>query len=122
MKLKPVLFASVLAATLSVPAFANDAAMTTPLPQFTAADTQMLFEQDVNPMQLAALSKNEMKETEGALLPAFYYGGAFLLVNAPRISQFGMNMLNTSAYQPVSHAMNWVNHQRVTYWPNSRWW
>ena len=68
MKLKSTLFAGLLAASLAVPAFANDASVVdTPLPQFTAADTQMLFEQDAAPMQLAALSPQEMKETEGAV-------------------------------------------------------
>lgn len=68
MTLKSTLFAGVLAASLAVPAFANDAPMATPLSQFTAQDTQMLFEQDTQPMQLAALSSQEMKETEGAWL------------------------------------------------------
>lgn len=65
MKLKSTLFTGVLAASLSVPAFANEGTVATPLPQFTAADTQMLFEQDAKPMQLAVLSQQEMKETEG---------------------------------------------------------
>ena len=75
MKLKSTLFAGVLAASLSVPAFANEGTVATPLPQFTAADTQKLFEQDAKPMQLAALSQQEMKETEGAFLN-FAIGGA----------------------------------------------
>jgi len=88
MKLKSTLFAGVLAASLAVPAFANDAPVAAPLPseamlqaqvevtpkpevvtalpQFTAQDTQMLFEQDDQPMQLAVLSQQEMVETEGA--------------------------------------------------------
>jgi len=61
MTLKSTLFAGVLAASLAAPAFANDAAVATPLPQFTAQDTQMLFEEDAKPMQLAALSPREMK-------------------------------------------------------------
>jgi hypothetical protein len=73
--LKSTLFAGVLAASLAVPAFANEETVTTSLPQFTAADTQMLFEQDAAPMQLAALSPQEMKETEGAWLN-FAVGGA----------------------------------------------
>lgn len=86
MKLKSTLFVGVLAASLAVPAFANDASVVAPLPQFTAADTQMLFEQSAEPMQLAALSQNEMKETEGAWLNwagggviggAMYYRGVY---------------------------------------------
>ena len=75
MKLKSTLFAGVLAASLSVPAFANEGTVATPLPQFTAADTQMLFEQDAKPMQLAVLSQQEMRETEGAWVQ-FGIGGA----------------------------------------------
>jgi hypothetical protein len=74
MKLKSTLFAGVLAASLAVPAFANDAPVSTPLPQFTAADTQMLFAQDTMPMQLAVLSQQEMMETEGAVLPLYAVG------------------------------------------------
>lgn len=74
MRLKSTLFAGVLTACLAVPAFANDAAEATPLPQFTAQDTQMLFEQDAMPMQLAALSQQEMMETEGAIAPLVAIG------------------------------------------------
>lgn len=66
MKLKSTLFAAVLSASLAMPAFANEEIEASQLPQFTAADTLMLFEQDAKPMQLAALSQQEMKETEGA--------------------------------------------------------
>ena len=75
MKLKSTLFAGVLAASLAVPAFANDTPVATPLPQFTTADTQMLFEQDARPMQLVALSQQEMKETEGAFIPFLIAAG-----------------------------------------------
>jgi len=77
MKLKSTLFAGVLAASLAVPAFANDTPVATPLPQFTTADTQMLFEQDARPMQLVALSQQEMKETEGAWF--WFYAAAPLM-------------------------------------------
>ena len=62
------LFAGVLAASLAVPALANEDVLVASVPEFTAADTQQLFEQDAQPMQLAALSAQEMKETEGAWL------------------------------------------------------
>lgn len=74
--LKQSLLASILSASLAIPAFANDAPVATPLLQFTAADTQMLFEQDAKPMQLAALSQQEMKETEGAFIWNGIIGGA----------------------------------------------
>ena len=71
MKLKSTVVAGVLSASMAVPVFANEA-VATPLLQFTAHDAQMLFEQDAKPMQLTALSSQEMKETEGA----FGFGGA----------------------------------------------
>lgn len=62
-RLKTTLLASALSLSVVMPAFANEAQpMAAPLPQFTAADTQSLFEQDAQPMQLAALSQKEMKE------------------------------------------------------------
>ncbi len=67
-------FAGVMAAVLAAPSLARDTSVVTPLPQFTAADTQLLFVQDTVPMQLAALSSQEMKETEGALIN-FAVGG-----------------------------------------------
>jgi hypothetical protein len=42
-----------------------------PVAAFAETDLQALFEQDAKPMQLAALSEQEMRETEGALLPLF---------------------------------------------------
>ena len=58
MELKSTLFSGVLAASLAVPAFANDAPVVAPLPQFTTADAQMLFEQDAMPMNwLRCLSR-----------------------------------------------------------------
>ena len=69
------LFAGVLAASLAVPVLANEGALVAPVPEFTAADTQQLFEQDARPMQLAALSADEMRETEGAFWN-FAIGGA----------------------------------------------
>ena len=80
----------------------------------------MLLEQDAMPMQLAALSDMEMRETEGAYW-LVYVGGVFILYNAPRITQFGMNMLNTSAYQRLGHVCHWIEMQRVKHWPDSRW-
>ena len=64
MKLKSTVIAGMLAASIAAPAFANEA-VTAPLPQLTMQDAQALFEQDAKPMQLVALSSQEMKETEG---------------------------------------------------------
>jgi hypothetical protein len=94
MKVAPILFSGMLATSLALPAFANDAAVATPLPQFTAADTQMLFEQDAKPMQFAALSQQEMKETEGSWIPfAFYYYG-------PAIAG-GVSWMATSGWRTI---------------------
>lgn len=54
-----------LAASAGVEGASAGSAQTT----FTEADTSRLFEQAGQPMQVAALSSTEMKETEGALLP-----------------------------------------------------
>ena len=86
------LFAGVLAASLAVPALANEGALDAPVPEFTTADTQQLFEQDARPMQLAALSQQEMKETEGA----FGVGGAVIGVGIYGAST-AYNSWNTNA-------------------------
>ena len=51
---------------MALPAFANEAPIIAPMPQFSVADTSLIFEADAKPMQLAALSQLEMKETKGA--------------------------------------------------------
>ncbi len=71
---KTTLLAGVLSINMAAPVFANQAPTTKPIQQFTAADTQSLFEQDAKPMQLAALSQTEMKETEGAVAPLVAVG------------------------------------------------
>ncbi len=45
---------------------------------FSQADIQGMFEQGSKPMQLAALSPQEMKETEGAWWFIYYWGPAIL--------------------------------------------
>jgi hypothetical protein len=72
---KTTLLAGVLSINMAAPVFANQAPITEQIQPFTAADTQSLFEQDAKPMQLAALSQTEMKETEGAWVQ-FGIGGA----------------------------------------------
>lgn len=76
MHLKSALAATLLSASLAAPAFANES-QPADLPQFSAVDMQIMFERDVKPMQLAVLSQQEMKETEGAWLwavPVIGYG------------------------------------------------
>lgn len=72
---KTTLLAGVLSINMAAPVFANQAPITEQIQPFTAADTQSLFEQDAKPMQLAALSQTEMKETEGAWLNFAVGGG-----------------------------------------------
>ena len=67
-KAKFTLFGSLLAAAIAMPALANGLPGVGTSP-FTTADAAMLFEQDGRPMQLAALSDKEMKETDGAVVP-----------------------------------------------------
>lgn len=70
-------FAAALSAALVVPAFANESpAAAISNQQFSAADAGLIFEADAKPMQLAALSSTEMKETQGAWVN-FAIGGAF---------------------------------------------
>lgn len=108
MKLKSTLFAGVLAASLALPAFAEEAPAWDALPQFTAVDTQMLFEQDAMPMQLAALSPQEMKETEGAWIPfAFYYYGPALAG--------GVSWLATSGWRTIPGVYH-NTRQRYSRW------
>ena len=118
--LKTTLLVSALSLGGVAPTFANES-QTAVLPQFSPTDVKLVFETDAKPMELAALSQQEMKETEGAWWPIVYYGGAMFLANAPRIYQYGTNMVSTSAYQPWGHAFTYVNSYRLTYWPNSRW-
>ena len=76
MKLKSTLLASILATNLATPAFAGSTSATQSLSQFAVADTQMMFAEDDKPMQLASLSTQEMKQTEGAFWIPFIIGGA----------------------------------------------
>jgi hypothetical protein len=122
MKLKSTLFAAVLTASLVAPAFANEEAVAAPLPQFTAADTKMLFEQDAMPMQLAALSPLEMKETEGAAAPmVMLIAAGFQAFNYARYAvgpvqawvRTGPSFSQTS--QTATNALRWgsnAHHQR----------
>ena len=72
--LKSTVIATALSASLVAPAIANESANAAAI-QFSATDMQQMFEQDAGPMQVAALSRTEMKETEGASL----YHGAIAL-------------------------------------------
>ena len=99
---KTTFLAGVLSINMAAPVFANQAPITEPIQQFTAADTQSLFEQDAKPMQLAPLSAQEMKETEGAL----WYYVALPLARAaiwagPRISSSFRVVNNTKSQHTI---------------------
>ncbi len=70
MQLKQMGIALIAAGMLLANAYANESAIeqisAQPQAAFTETDLSALFEQDAKPMQLAALSGQEMKETEGA--------------------------------------------------------
>jgi|SaaInl4_150m_RNA_FD_contig_91_40023_length_768_multi_2_in_0_out_0_1 hypothetical protein len=72
--LTTLLLVSLVSVSLAASAFASSNQFDA-TPQFTAADTQLLFEQDADTMQVAALSEQEMEETEGAWVN-FAVGGA----------------------------------------------
>lgn len=77
--LKSTVIATALSASLVAPAIANESSSAA-ASQFSATDMQQMFEQDARPMQVAALSRTEMKETDGASLVhgALFVGGGTL--------------------------------------------
>lgn len=76
MKLKNLFAVSALGVAMSFPAFANEGqGEMMPLAQDATADVGLIFETDAKPMQLAALSPQEMKETEGAFIWNGVIGG-----------------------------------------------
>ncbi|MBG7621157.1 hypothetical protein I5R65_16965 [Herbaspirillum sp. AP02] len=74
MKLVSTIMISILAVSMTAPVYAKEIALEQS-PQFTITDAEALFENDARSMQLAALSQQEMKETEGAWVN-FAIGGA----------------------------------------------
>lgn len=72
--MKKITLAVVLSTALATPAMANET------PETGLIDAQQVFHmEDTQPMQLAMLSEQEMRETEGAVLPAW---AAWSFVNA----------------------------------------
>jgi hypothetical protein len=73
--LTTLLVVGLMSVSLATSAFASNSQIDA-APQFSTADTQLLFEQDNMPMQVAALSEQEMYETEGAWgFPGAIVGG-----------------------------------------------
>nr|VFK41569.1 MAG: hypothetical protein BECKTC1821E_GA0114239_101215 [Candidatus Kentron sp. TC] len=69
--LKTAIIAGALSIAVAMPALASNESVPGRggITKFTADDTQALFRQDAEPMQLATLSQLEMAETEGAVFP-----------------------------------------------------
>jgi len=88
MQLKHTVVALAAAGLLSVQAHAGEMQVEAAIQPaqtvaaFTDADLQALFEASDKPMQLAALSQQEMRETEGALLPFLIGAGIGLATYA----------------------------------------
>lgn len=82
--LKHAILAISLSGMIATHAHAGDAPINTaiqpdaPAADFTKADLHVLFDHAGQPMQLAALSQQEMRETEGAWLPVVYRVGGGL--------------------------------------------
>ncbi len=89
MQLKHAVIALAAAGVLSTQAYAAEAQAEAvlqpaqPVAAFTEADMQALFDNAGQPMQLAALSQQEMRETEGAALwfaPIVFHAGRYAAV------------------------------------------
>ncbi len=89
-RLKTTVVAGLLGVAMAMPVFANEnPVMTIPMQPFSEADAGLIFETDATPMQLAALSQQEMKETEGAVwwfapVAAWTVGGGIVGVGVNR--------------------------------------
>ena len=73
-----------------------------PMAVFSATDINAMFEPSNRPMQLTALSQQEMKETEGAFWPLLYY--------APMATGALYTAYQTSAYMPLYHFFHPMLH------------
>ena len=97
--LKTTLLISMLALGGAHAAFAESmpVAASTAATGFTVADTQSLFESEAAPMQLAALSPTEMRETEGALIPVAV-AGAMALGGLVNVGMYSYQSRQTTGY------------------------
>ncbi len=110
-KLKQTGIALIVAGLLSANAYAGEAAVeqvtAQPVAAFTDVDLNALFGQEAGkPMQLAALSGQEMRETEGALglagaaLGGLWGGGSQIMNNIGQrrpINQWNWSLLQNSS-------------------------
>lgn len=111
MKLKHVALSLAAAGMLSTQAYATEAQVEVTIQPaqhitFTEADVRAMFETSEKRMQLAALSPQEMKETEGAWWFVYYY--------APVVTSLAWSAYQTVPYMPAYHIYNAAN-----YWWNS---
>ena len=109
-RLKTTILAGALSATMAIPAFANESpSLSAPLPQFSAADASLIFEADAKPMQLAALSQQEMKETEGAIFWMYYaYASAPAMYGAANwMNSTGWRTIPVTYYNIRNQWRNW---------------
>jgi hypothetical protein len=79
-----------------------------PLAAFSQTDINAMFEQTGQPMQLAALSQQEMKDTEGAWIWLYMY--------APQITAASM-----WAYHAAPRIGSTIDSIRYNYWPRYGW-
>jgi len=67
---------------------------------FSKADAALLFEQDTQSLQLATLSDQEMRETEGAIAPLVYIGamaGGRFIIQRVVTQKVAQNMVKRGA-------------------------
>ncbi|MGE8656617.1 MAG: hypothetical protein ACN6O8_07705 [Achromobacter sp.] len=73
-----------------------------PVAVFSETDINAMFEPSNRSMQLAVLSQQQMKETEGAWWPLLYY--------APMATSALYAAYQTSAYMPLYHFFHPIRH------------
>nr|VFJ93540.1 MAG: hypothetical protein BECKLFY1418B_GA0070995_104714 [Candidatus Kentron sp. LFY] len=100
-KLKITIIAWALSMMVAMPALASNTSISRGAAQFTETDMQSLFEQDAKSVQLAALSPEEMQETEGAIIWNGVIGGGiglgwYLITTPSNQWSLGGAALNTA--------------------------
>lgn len=102
--LKTTLLAGALSLSMAMPAFANESqSAVAPIEPFSAADVSLVFEENAKPMQLAALSPQEMKETEGAVAPLVAIG--FMTASRFIVQRYVTQSVARSMVQSGAHGV-----------------
>lgn len=94
------------AGLLSSQVYASSPQTRGPIAVFNQTDINLMFEPSNSPMQLATLSRQEMKETEGAWWRYYMY------FYAPRLSAAGWSVYQAAPYMRFYHFRNLVEY----YW------